>query len=64
MINTYLTSSNYPCVELIFMVPKVFEPLKLDCCVTADQTPLTATQGISGLTKVKQTSSEYEIHFD
>ena len=23
-----LTDSNYPCLELIFMVPKVFEPLK------------------------------------
>ena len=23
-----LISSNYPCLELIFMVPKVFEPLK------------------------------------
>ena len=29
-----LTGSNYPCLELIFMVPKVFEPLKFDwiCC--------------------------------
>ena len=26
-----LISSNYPCLELIFMVPKVFEPLKYDC---------------------------------
>ena len=26
-----LTGSNYPCLELIFMVPKVFEPLKFDC---------------------------------
>ena len=23
--------SNYPCLELVFMVPKVFEPLKFDC---------------------------------
>ena len=23
--------SNYPCLELIFIVPVVFEPLKLDC---------------------------------
>ena len=23
-----LISSNYPCLEYIFMVPKVFEPLK------------------------------------
>ena len=26
-----LIVSNYPCLELIFMVPKVFEPLKFDC---------------------------------
>ena len=26
-----LISSNYPCVEHIFMVPKVFEPLKFYC---------------------------------
>ena len=26
-----LTGSNYLCPELIFMVPKVFEPLKFDC---------------------------------
>ena len=25
-----LIGSNYPCLELIFMVPKVFEPLKFD----------------------------------
>ena len=27
------SGSNYPCLELIFMVPKVFEPLKFDCIV-------------------------------
>ena len=26
-----LIGSNFPCLELIFMVPKVFEPLKFDC---------------------------------
>ena len=26
-----LIGSNYPCLELIFMVPKVFEPLKFNC---------------------------------
>ena len=25
-----LFGSNYPCLELIFMVPNVFEPLKFD----------------------------------
>ena len=29
MINTI--SSSYPCLEYIFMVPKVFEPLKFYC---------------------------------
>ena len=29
-----LTGSNYRCLELIFMVPKVFEPLKFDCTWT------------------------------
>ena len=26
-----LNGSNYPCLELNFMVPTVFEPLKFDC---------------------------------
>ena len=26
-----LTGSNYPCFQLIFMVPKMFEPLDFDC---------------------------------
>ena len=26
-----LTGSNYPCLEQIFMVPKVFEPSKFNC---------------------------------
>ena len=26
-----LIGSNYPCLELISMVPKVVEPLKFDC---------------------------------
>ena len=26
-----LIGSNYPCLELIFMVPKLFHPLKFDC---------------------------------
>ena len=31
MVLLTLIGSNYPCLELIFMVPKVFEPLKFDC---------------------------------
>ena len=30
-LSSTLMGSNHPCVELIFMVPKVFEPLKFDC---------------------------------
>ena len=30
---TTIFGSNYPCLELICMVPKVFEPLKFDCIV-------------------------------
>ena len=33
-----LIGSNYPCLELIFMVPKVFEPLKFYfICLKIDQ---------------------------
>ena len=30
-LSSTLIGSNYPCLELIFMVPKVFQPLKFDC---------------------------------
>ena len=30
-LSSTLNGSNYPCLELIFMVPKVFEPMKFDC---------------------------------
>ena len=33
-LSSTLIGSNYPCLELIFMVPKVFEPLKFDCIST------------------------------
>ena len=32
-----LIGSNYPCLELIFIVPKVFEPLKFDCISIAER---------------------------
>ena len=32
-----LNSSNYPCLELIFMVPMVFEPMKFDCSMWVKQ---------------------------
>ena len=33
-LKSTLIGSNYPCLELIFMVQKVFEPLKFDCTCT------------------------------
>ena len=33
-----LNSSNYPCLERIFIVPKVFEPLKFYCILMILQT--------------------------
>ena len=32
-LSSTLIGSNYPCLELIFMVPNVFEPLKFDCII-------------------------------
>ena len=33
-----LIGSDYPCLKLIFMVPKVFEPLKFDCMLEKAET--------------------------
>ena len=33
-----LIRSNYPCLEHIFMVPKVFEPMKFYCISVATAT--------------------------
>ena len=41
-LSSTLIGSNYPCLELIFMVPKVFEPLKFDC-ILLQHTPLRLT---------------------
>ena len=41
VLQSTLIGSNYPCLELIFMVPKVFEPLKFDCsAVLANAIPV------------------------
>ena len=37
-----LIGSNYPCLELIFMVPKVFEPLKFNCIIFDHMVKMTA----------------------
>ena len=43
-----LIGSNYPCLELIFMVPKVLKPLKFDCiiilCTTIHRYPIFSTR--------------------
>ena len=38
-LSSSLIGSNYPCLELIFMVPQVFEPLKFDCIEVAPAHP-------------------------
>ena len=38
-LSSTLNGLKYPCLELIFMVPKVFEPLKFDCTVSVNCTP-------------------------
>ena len=45
-----LIGSNYPCLELIFMVPKVFEPLKFDCILKYG--PFTSTFGARSLSSI------------
>ena len=41
-LQSTLNGSNNSCLELIFMVPKVFEPLKFDCMsVCSDAVKLT-----------------------
>ena len=39
-----LIGSNYPCLELILMVPKVFEPLKVYCTFKCHE-----NRGVGGL---------------
>ena len=45
-----LIGSNYPCLELIFMVPKVFEPLKFNCIKNPPTTCATSTSKTSAKT--------------
>ena len=52
-----LTGSNYLCLELIFMVPKVFEPLKFDCslqCLITKFFYLTVTDSMYEVTLVRE----------
>ena len=37
-----LSGSKYPCLERIYMVPKVFEPLRFDCMSLAENFTLHA----------------------
>ena len=36
-LSSTLIGSNYPCFKLIFMVSKVFEPLKFDCTLSENE---------------------------
>ena len=42
-LSSTLIGSNYPCLELIFVVPKVFEPLTFDCIVFINFVKIMAT---------------------
>ena len=46
-----LIGSNHPCLELIFMVPKVFKPLKFDCISVTTGTREKQTVVLSTLTE-------------
>ena len=50
-----LTGSNYPCLELIFMVAKVFEPFKFDYAVK----PVLVATSIKQATCIKQASNQF-----
>ena len=52
---TTLSGSNYPCLEQIFMVPKMFEPLKFSCILY-----LLHVFGMIGLSK--HASNKYPQH--
>ena len=52
-----LICSNYPCLELIFLVPKVFEPLKFDCISLICK--LVGKLGISAGVGYKNSDSSY-----
>ena len=46
-LSSTLIGSNYPCLEIIFMVPMVFEPLKFDCMYDNWRYPHSALSAIS-----------------
>ena len=50
-----LIGLNFPCLELIFMVPEVFEPLKFDCtCYSVNLLVLVDSKGHIGPHKSKK----------
>ena len=59
-----LIGSNYPCLELICMVPKVFEPLKFDCmnmtrnCSSFTFDPIDITQYWLNIVRADSTTPE------
>ena len=58
-----LIGSNYPCLELIFMVPKVFEPLKFDCIYLLDNTYIfSVAQGIAFFKEGRQTEAMQQLN--
>ena len=67
-LSSTLIGSNYLCLELIFMVPNVFEPLKLDC--TCFQNPWMSQEYLHiyimnhPLDEVKYPGEQYLAHLD
>ena len=54
-----LSSSNYPCLELIFTVPKVFELLKFYCIKAA----LCRTSNMGYLSTQGQVTPNQNVHY-
>ena len=61
-----LIGSNYPCLELIFMVPKVFEPLKFDCILTCTKAGFGFYNDDTGLwSSIGRTDRNYlHVHYN
>ena len=53
--------SNYPCLDLTFMVPKVFEPLKLDCTSTTDDNSNNNNNNSNNITIVITTTAAIQL---
>ena len=53
-LKSTLIGSNYPCLELIFMVPMVFESLKFDCTLSKFRVTKSKFRGLQLIKKKKK----------